>query len=78
MLVLGVCAEQKGVDVGWMWVVLSGGLVSVMFLFLWLRCVLCVVLLLCYDVCVEVLYCDVYCVALLCCYVLCCCVQHNR
>ena len=26
VLVLGVCAEQKGVDVGWMWVVLSGGI----------------------------------------------------
>ena len=26
MLVLGVCAEQKGVDVGWMWVVLGGGI----------------------------------------------------
>ncbi len=70
MLVLGVCAEQKGVDVGWMWVVLGGGIGE---------CDVPVfVLLLCYDVCVEVLYCDVYCVALLCCYVLCCCVQHNR
>ena len=26
VLVLGVCAEQKGVDVGWMWVVLGGGI----------------------------------------------------
>ena len=26
VLVLGVCAEQKGVAVGWMWVVLGGGI----------------------------------------------------
>ena len=26
VLVLGVCAEQKGVAVSWMWVVLGGGI----------------------------------------------------
>jgi hypothetical protein len=47
VLVLGVCAEQKGVDVGWMWVVLGGGIGECDVFVLWLRCVLCVVFCLC-------------------------------